>query len=335
MGAATNIQNKPRVVLGLLTFGPPGTEENGSRVTDINVFNDFLNYYQHRGYNEVDTARTYVKGLQEGFTRDAKWRERGLSLATKWYPQKPGDHSKENVKKHLEKSLSELGTDKVNIFYLHAPDRSIPFEETLEACNELYQAGKFEKLGLSNYASWEVAEIYNICKERGWVRPSVYQAMYNLLQRAIEEELVPCCKKYRIDVLMYNPLAGGLLSGKYKAGEVPSDGSRFSGTDPVVGKQYRKRYFKDANFEALRMLEPVAEEHGLSLLEIALRWLVHHSKLGPITGNDGIVIGVSSLKQLESNLNDLEKGPLPDDVVKVLDEIWENVTKASCPLYWR
>lgn len=97
---------------------------------------------------------------------------------------------------------------------------------------------------------------------------------------------------------------------------------------------YRKRYFKDATFEALRLIEPVAEKHNLTMLEIALRWCAHHSGLKMQNGGrDGVIVGVSSFGQLESNLRDLEKGPLPEDVVKALDEAWM-VAKATTPNYW-
>ena len=100
--------------------------------------------------------------------------------------------------------------------------------------------------------------------------------------------------------------------------------------------RYRERYFQDATFEALALVEPVAKKHNLTLLEVALRWCVHHSKLQMVEGTkrDGVIIGVSSLNQLESNLTDLEKGPLPEEVVKTLDEAW-NICKASGPTYWR
>lgn len=100
-----------------------------------------------------------------------------------------------------------------------------------------------------------------------------------------------------------------------------------------MGSLYRKRYFKDATFDALRIIEPVAEKHGLTLLEVALRWVVHHSKLNVKGGGDGIIIGVSSEAQLEGNLRDLEKGPLPEEVVQALDEAWK-VAKAETPVYW-
>jgi aflatoxin B1 aldehyde reductase len=170
---------KNRIILGLMTFGPD--ESKGARITSLSEYNGCLDYFQSQGYNEIDTARMYVGGQQEAFTKEAGWKERGLKLATKCYPQAPGMHSRDQLKGFCNKSLSELGTDCVDIFYLHAPDRSVPFEETLGACNELHKEGKFVELGLSNYAAWEVAEIVAICRKNGWVQPTVYQAMYNAI----------------------------------------------------------------------------------------------------------------------------------------------------------
>jgi aflatoxin B1 aldehyde reductase len=110
---------KPRVILGLMTFGPDASA--GARVTSLSEFNVFLDHFQAAGYNEVDTARSYVGGKQEAFIRDAKWKERGLTIATKLWPRKPGMHNSENLTEHFNTSLKELGTDCVDIFYLHAP----------------------------------------------------------------------------------------------------------------------------------------------------------------------------------------------------------------------
>lgn len=266
------------------------------------------------------------------------------------------------VKEKLNESLKELGTDQVDIFYLHAADRATPFEETLEAVNDLYKEGKFVQFALSNFAAFEVAEVVMLCKMHGWVRPTLYQAMYNAISkspsfvyrvclcllgaatrrpayrgrrceaRAIEPELIPACRRYGLDIVIYNPLAAGLFSGKYKTADVPAEG-RYSDKDRLLGARYRERYFRDSTFEALRIIEPVVQRHNLTLLETALRWLVHHSALKIKDGDDGVIIGVSSLDQLKSNLADLEKGPLPDEVVKTLDEAWL-VAKANCPNYW-
>ena len=194
MGPVTP-SKKPRVILGVMTFGPPGTEAKGARVTSLDEYNQCLDYFQKLGYSEIDTARAYIGGEQEAWTKEAGWKQRGLSVSTKIWPVFRGMHNKANIEATLNKSLAELDTNSVDIFYLHAPDRSVPFEETLEACNKLYQEGKFKKLGLSNYAAWEVTEIWNVANERGWVKPAIYQAMYNAITRMIDDELVPCCRK--------------------------------------------------------------------------------------------------------------------------------------------
>ena len=175
---------KLRVILGLMTFGPD--EAAGARVTSLDEYNKCLDFFQQQGYNEVDTARTYVAGKQEAFTTEAHWKERGLTLATKWYPHEAGAHKPAVLKEKLNKSLADLKTDCVDIFYLHAADRSVPFAETLEALNELHKEGKFVQLGLSNFTAFEVAEIVITCKERGWVRPTIYQGMYNAISGSLQ-----------------------------------------------------------------------------------------------------------------------------------------------------
>lgn len=169
----------PRTILGLMTYGTD--ESAGARITSLDEFNKHLDYIQQQGFNEVDTARLYIGGAQEAFTAQAKWKERGLKLATKVYPTAPGVHKPDVLRERFETSLKELGTDQVDIFYLHAPDRSVPFAETLEAVNELHKEGKFVQLGLSNFTAFELAEVVTLCNERGWVRPTIFQAMYNAI----------------------------------------------------------------------------------------------------------------------------------------------------------
>ncbi|KAF2838328.1 Aldo/keto reductase [Patellaria atrata CBS 101060] len=321
---------KPRIILGCMTFGPD--KEGGATVNLLDDYKKILDVFQSQGYNEIDTARTYVNGKQEAFTAAAGWKDRGLTIATKSYPSTPGIHKKEVITEQINTSLKELQTDTVDIFYLHAADRSVPFTETLEVVNEFHKEGKFVQLGLSNYTAFEVAEIVITCKERGWVRPTIYQAMYNAITRSIEPELIPACRRYGLEIVIYNPLAGGIFSGKYKVNQAPSEG-RFSDSLGALGKRYRDRYFRDSTFAALEIIEPVVKKNGLTLLETAFRWVMHHSALNVKDGNDGIIIGVSSLAQLEGNLNDLEKGPLPEEVVKALDDAWL-INKATAPPYW-
>lgn len=173
---------KPRVILGLMTYGPPEASAD-NRVTTIEEFKQHLDAFQSHGYNELDTARIYSVYKQEAFTAQAGWKERGFKIATKSMPLVKGDHSAANLRKDLETSLSELGTDCVDIFYLHSADRTTPFTETLEAANELYKEGKFKQLGVSNFTAYEVAEIVMLCQHRGWVKPTIYQGVYNAISK--------------------------------------------------------------------------------------------------------------------------------------------------------
>ncbi|EGX95603.1 Aldo/keto reductase [Cordyceps militaris CM01] len=355
-------RTQPRVILGLMTFGP--TKEAGARITDTATLGRALDVLRARGYDEIDTARIYIDGAQEAFTREAGWKDRHFTLATKvTYPQTPGANNAQAVTESVEKSLKELGADCVDvseelghhphhqhemlpptppgnvtntraqILYLHCPDRGTPFAETLEALDALHKAGKFVQLGLSNFAAHEVAEVVMTCKYNHWVRPTVYQGMYNCITRHIEKELFVACRRYGLDIVVYNPLAGGLLSGKIKSQDVVPESGRFSDEAGVLGDRYRARYFKDGVFRALQIAEEAVAKHGLTLIETALRWSVHHSGLRMVGGNDGVILGVSSVEQLESNLDSIEKGPLPEDVVKALDRAWEAAKQDAAP-YW-
>ncbi|PHH62984.1 hypothetical protein CDD81_6409 [Ophiocordyceps australis] len=325
-------QPKKRIILGLMTFGPE--EKDGARLTKQQDLKKALDVFQERGYHEVDTARIYVGGQQEAFTRSVGWKERGLTLATKvHYPQNPGENSAKLVRKSVETSLKELGTDCVDILYLHRADRATPFQETLEAINELHGEGKFVRFGISNFAAFEVAEVVMTCKYNGWIRPTIYQGIYNVLLRDIEPELLPACRRYGLDVVVYNPLAGGLFSGKIKSKDIAPHQGRFSNTSERLGNMYRFRYFRESTFRALQIVETAVEEHGLSMIEAALRWMVHHSKLHIKDGKDGVLLGMSSIEQLQCNLDSLDKGPLPKDVVNALDEAWA-LAKVDTPTYW-
>lgn len=172
------------------------------------------------------------------------------------------------------KSLKALRTEKLDMWYLHSPDRTTGFEVTMGAVDELYQEGRFERLGISNYQAWEVAQICEMCKANGWKQPDVYQGVYNALHRSVEPELFPCLRHYGMAFYAYNPLAGGYLTARYhrgdKDGEV-EEGGRF---DPKrwQGKMYRGRYWNDNYFDALELLRPVAKACGLTEGECALRY---------------------------------------------------------------
>ncbi|EGR45392.1 uncharacterized protein TRIREDRAFT_111058 [Trichoderma reesei QM6a] len=324
---------KPRAILGLMTYGPPTSPDN--RVTTIEEFQTHLDAFQKHGYNELDTARIYSNGDQEAFTAKAGYKERGFEIATKSYPLFPGQHTAANLRKDLETSLAELGTTCVDIFYLHSADRSVPFTETLEAANTLYREGKFKQLGLSNYTAYEVAEIVMLCQYRGWVKPTIYQGLYNAITRNLETEVIPACRRFGLEVVVFTPLGGGLLTGRYKSPDDDDEQQGRFSRNTFLGPILRSMYFNESLFKALDILRRAAEGHQLTMPEVAIRWLVHHSalKFAQDGGNDGVIFGISKLSQLDQNIVDLQKGPLPEDVVKALDAAWV-IAKGTSPNPW-
>jgi len=179
--------------------------------------------------------------------------------------------------------------------------------------------------------AWEVAEIVYICRANNWIVPTIYQGLYNAISRAIEPELIPCLRKFGLKFYAFNPLAGGFFSGRYTKDSEVGKGTRFD-PDRNQGKMYRQRYWNDAFFKAIESIKPVAQAHNLTLTEIALRWIVHHSQLKKEHG-DAVIIGASSVAHIEQNLIDFEKGPLHEEILKAVDEAWESV-KAVQPKYF-
>ena len=315
-----------------------------SRVHDLESAGAILDVFAKHGHNEVDTARAYGEGSSEEMLGELDWQKRGIVMDTKYYPTvgKPTPagwdnnlrHDEAGLRKNLDISLKALKTDKVDMWYLHGPDRTTPYAETMKAVNDLYKEGKFKRLGISNYPAWEVAQICELCKTNGWKMPDVYQGVYNALHRSVEPELFPCLRHYGLAFYNYNPLAGGYLTDRYHrsdANEAIEKGSRFD-PNKWQGKMYRGRYWREEYFAALDLLRPVAKKHGLTEAECALRWMNHHSLLKRGHG-DAIIIGASSVKHMEANMVDLEKGPLPEDVVEALDKGWEGCKGISIR-YW-
>lgn len=161
----------------------------------------------------------YGGGSSEEFLNELHVESQGFKVATKVFPsaRTPGvkgwktyDHTTAGVKSAIDDSFKALGTSKVDLYYLHAPDREVPLEETLAAINEHYKSGKFERFGISNYKAEEVEEIVKISKEKGYVLPTVYQGLYNSIARAPEKPLIPVLRKHGISYYCYNPLGGGV-----------------------------------------------------------------------------------------------------------------------------
>lgn len=282
------------------------------------------------GYDHLDTAYIYCDGKTESMLGRliTPQQRAALHLAAKAHPKEGPGLSAEGVVSQLETSLERLNTNYADLFYLHSPDPGTPIADTLEACWRLYQGGRFRQFGLSNYAAWQVAEITELCQREGWMQPQVYQGMYNALTRDVERELFPCLRNYRIAFNAYNPLAGGLLSGKHTAVDDTHGGGRFA-----LNQNYRDRYWDEPYFEAVDLVKRVCGKHAAAPAAAALRWLIHHSMMSADAG-DAIILGASRLQHLESNLEAFGQGPLPEEVVDAFDQGWR-ITRPVCIKYFR
>lgn len=305
-----------------------------TRVFTLDDTAAILDTFQKHGHNEIDTARVYGEGSSEEYLGELQWQKRGIVMDTKLYPTEGKgalfsnayNHKPEDIRRGLMDSLKALKAEKIEMFYLHGPDRNTPFEDTLREVNKLHQEGYFNRFGISNYYSWEVAQICEICKKNDWIQPTVYQGLYNAFHRVVENELFPCLRFYGISLYCFNPLAGGFLTSRYQRDtkdEEVDNGGRF---DPkrLQGQLHRGRYWNDAMFDALDILRPVARKYNLTESECGLRWLAHHSQMKKDLG-DAVIVGASSTKHLEENLIALEQGPLPQEVIEAIDAGWARI----------
>ncbi|XP_028260838.1 aflatoxin B1 aldehyde reductase member 3 [Parambassis ranga] len=312
-----------------------GTMAFGGRA-DAAQSQDMVKAFLDRGHRLVDTALMYVDGKSEEIIGNMSL-PKTVSIATKANPWDGKTLKPESVRSQLQTSLQRLKTDCVDLFYLHAPDHQNPIQDTLRACNELHKEGKFKEFGLSNYASWEVAEIVCICRHNSWIVPTVYQGMYNATTRQVETELLPCLRYYGMKFYAYNPLAGGLLTGKYhyEDKDASQPAGRFFGNNWAAA--YRDRYWKQSHFQAIDMVQKALEtaygSEKPSMTSAAMRWMYHHSQLKGDLG-DGVIIGMSSMEQLQQNLAAAEEGPLDQRVVDAFKDAW-NLVAHECPNYFR
>ncbi|KAG9260227.1 aflatoxin B1 aldehyde reductase member 4 [Astyanax mexicanus] len=318
---------------------PPATLLGGNSFggrADAELSGQMVQVFLKRGHQELDTAFMYSGGQSETVIGDMQLPET-VRISTKANPWDGKTLKPESVRSQLETSLKKLRTQSVHIFYLHAPDHQTPIQDTLQACNELHKEGKFKELGLSNYASWEVSEIYCICKHNNWVLPTVYQGMYNATTRQVETELLPCLRYFGIRFNAYNPLAGGLLTGKHHYEE--KDGSQPAGRffQSHSSAVYLDRYWKESHFSAIdvimKALEAAYGSQKPTIASAAIRWIYHHSQLKGDLG-DGVIIGMSNMKQLQENLTATEEGPLKQEVVDAFKQGW-NLVAYECPNYFR
>jgi 1-deoxyxylulose-5-phosphate synthase len=277
------------------------------------------------GVTFIDTADVYplgggaeLAGTTENILgRWLKGKRNQFVLATKCFGRTgPQEWDQGNSRRHIldavDASLRRLGTDYIDLYQLHGDDPDTPLEETLQALDDLVQSGKVRYVGCSNFLAYRVARALGRSEALGLARFDSVQPRYNLLFREFERELFPLCLEEGIGVIPYNPLAGGLLSGKHGRDQKPAAGTRF--TIPNAGTMYQDRYWHDREFETVDAFTQVAKEAGLKPATLAVAWVMHNPAI------TAPVIGASRPDQLVDTLAAVEV-KLEPGVLSQLDEL--------------
>ncbi|WP_158056091.1 aldo/keto reductase [Halorussus halophilus] len=286
------------IAFGTWRFGredDEGTVEVGEKQA-----HELLDAYADAGGNFIDTADMYGEGRSEEYI--GNWladREReDFVLASKIYwPTRDGPNGSGLSRKHLRNSLEEilhrLGTDYIDLLYIHRWDDETPAEEFMRTLDEFVRDGKVNYLGASTLEpnAWKVAKANEIADKRGYEPFKLAQPRYNLANREIEGNYLDMCRDYDVGVVPWSPLAGGFLTGKYSRGEEPPEGTR-GATD----EQFRDSYLTAENFDVLETVETVAEEVGSSPAQVSLAWLTHHEQVS------APIVGARTVEQLNENL---------------------------------
>ncbi|KAH6608259.1 alcohol dehydrogenase [Trichoderma cornu-damae] len=304
-----------------LIFGTANVNDGGAFSTAEQTL-ELLDALEKEGIKQIDTAQLY--GTSEQLLGEIKAPSRFLMDTKHIGGWLPGVSSRAEVVQRGLESLKKLGVDKVNVFYLHAPDDTNPLEDTLAGVNDLYQQGKFEKFGLSNFNVEEVKAVIEITKEKGFVAPTVYQGNYNPISRKTETDLFPLLRENGISFYAYSTMAGGFLAKSVAQLTQPSGGDGRWDKSTIIGEVYHAMYNKPKLLEALVQWEEISKSSGIPKAELAYRWVAHNSILKEHLG-DGIVLGASRISQLQQTVAGLNNGPLPESAAKAIDDIWQLV----------
>src|SRR5438105_5358172 len=278
--------------LGCMTFGREIAEEQSSAL---------LHRFLDAGGNFIDTSDVYSNGLSEEITgRALRGIRDDVVLATKVrfsMGQKPNDVglSRKHILSGCEASLKRLGTDYIDLYQLHCWDAATTLEVTLSALSDLVRQGKVRYIGVSNFAAWHLMKSIHVSALHGFERVISLQPQYSLVERHIEYEILPLCQEEHIGVIPWGPLGGGFLSGKYRKGQQPPEGSRIPGT-PEQNEESWEHRATDYNWEIIETVGEIAQETGKSYAQIALNWLLRQpAVVAPL-------LGARTLEQLEDNL---------------------------------
>ncbi len=276
------------ICLGTMTFGHGADEAEANRM--VHLASD-------AGVNFFDTANSYADGESEILLGKAlKGRRRDAVVATKFFnPMGPGPNdsgmSRLHIMQAIDDSLKRLQMDSVDIYYIHHVDTQTPLEEMLRALDDLVQQGKVRYTACSNYQAWRLSEALWMSTVNRWTEFACYQPQYSLVVRDIEQEIVPLCEHKGLGIVVWSPLAGGFLSGKYNPGERTHGGTRSE-----EGWAYPQRYFADNADETLQTLFDVSEELEQSPAQVALRWVLEQRAM------TSVIVGARHVGHLRDNL---------------------------------
>jgi aryl-alcohol dehydrogenase-like predicted oxidoreductase len=271
---------------------------NFGRRCDQDATSDIVHKAIDLGVTLFDTADVYgPRGMSEEFLGKAlEGKRHDVVLATKFCsPMGEGPSmsgaSRRYIMNAVEASLKRLGTDYIDLYQIHRPDPKTPIDETMRALDDLVKQGKVRYIGHSNFSGWQTAECHYISKAEHLTPFVSAQNQYNLLERAIEGELVPACKEFGVSVLPFFPLASGFLTGKYKKGEPMPEGARLTAMGPMA-----ERMLSERNWATLGGLSEFAESHGHTMLELAMGWLASLPYVA------SVIAGATRPDQVEQNV---------------------------------
>lgn len=312
------------ICLGTMTFGNQADPATSFAIMDV---------ADEAGVNFFDTADVYPLGGDPGtqgrteeivgdWFKERNARER-IVLATKCrgaMGSLPNDEglSRKHIISACEASLRRLKTDYIDLYQVHSPDLDTPIEETMRALDSLVQSGKVRYVGCSNYLAWQLATALWTSDKHNLVRFECDQPRYNILFRMIEDEIVPLCQEHGVGIIAYNPLAGGMLTGRYRQQKEFAESNRFGLKNS--GALYRKRYWNDAIFETVDTLGRFVEERGKSLTHVALAWVLSRP------GITSAILGASKPEQLRDSLGGVDM-TLDEELLEACDGAWYNLPR--------
>lgn len=304
--------------LGTMMFGEKTSVKESMQIID---------YALSEGVNFIDTADSYNRGESERIIGKAlKGRRDNVILATK-VRAKVGDDvndsglNRRHILKEIDQSLINLQTDYVDIYYMHSMDDTVSPQEILETMDLLVKSGKVRYVGVSNFPAWQVNDLIWTADKRNLSRPIVTQNMYNVITREVEYELVPCIQRHNMGLTVYNPIAGGLLTGSYDFANFPTEG-RFA-----EKANYKGRYWREENFKEINELKKIADVRGMSLLELSLKWCLAKPYV------DAVISGISHLEQIEQNIKAVEGNALDAETVRLCDEVCNAIMQERVKYY--